>query len=164
MSRFTWPLGGDVGQAWSWWLNQSLRQFGLINIEQTVSSDPELERRIVTEVAGYGRQLGRMMEALSAVLEHSQNTPFTTDENKAISDFKQMALAIANEKHRHGTSIEEMLARVIDEAKEKRDSQAGRRLIDRMREAVATLDSCESGDGSARSLEKRAKRIAAAKK
>ena len=164
MSRFTWPLGGDVGQTWSWWLNQSLRQFGLINIEQTVSSDPELERKIVTEVAGYGKQLGRMVEALSAVLEHSRNMPFTTDEKKAVSDFKQMAVAITNEKHRHGTSTEEMLERVIDEAKDERDSQAGRRLIDRMREAVATLDSCASGDGGARSSEKGAKRIAVAKK
>lgn len=157
MSRFTLPLGGDVGQAWSWWLNQSLRQFGLINIEQTVTSDPDLERRIVTEVAGYGQQLGRMMDALSAVLEHSQDTPFTTDEKQAVSDFRRMAEEIADEKHRYGARIEEMLDRVIDEAKEKKDSQTGRRLIDRMREAVARLDSYQSDDGRGRSLDRRAK-------
>lgn len=164
MSGITWPLGGDVGQAWSWWLHQSMRQFGLINIEQTVTSDPELERRIVTEVAGYGKQLGRMMEALSAVLEHSENMKFTPNEKKALADFKSMAAAIADEKHRYGASVEDMLARVIDEAKEKKDSPTGRRLIDRMREAVETLDSGETHNGGARSLPTGAKRIVAARK
>lgn len=149
MSRFTWPLGGDVGQAWSWWLNQSLRQVGLINIEQTVSSDPDLERRIITDVAGYGKQLGRMMEVLSAVIEHSKDMPFTTDEKQAVADFKSMAEEIATEKQRHGTNIEEMLDRVIREAKDKRDSQVGRRLVDRMREAVTRLDAHQSGGDGA---------------
>jgi hypothetical protein len=140
MSQFTSPLGGDVRQAWNWWLTQSMRQVGLVNIEQTVSSDPELERRIVTYVAGYGKQLGRISEALLAVLAH-QDVGFTPAQQKAIEGFRKMAEEIAKEKQLRGSRIEDMLDRVIDEAREKKDSPAGRLLIDRMREAVASLAS-----------------------
>ncbi len=140
MSTFVSPLSGDVSQPWSWWLNQSLRQLGLINIEQTVSSDPELERRIVTEVAGYGKQLGRMMDALSAVLQHAEGTRFSDEEKRAIRDFKSMADEVAAEKRRYGASTEEMLEKVIADVEKNKDSTGSRALIAKMKAVVQRLD------------------------
>ena len=38
-------------------------QAGLINVTAGVSRDPALEHRIISEVSGFGRQLGRIMDA-----------------------------------------------------------------------------------------------------
>jgi hypothetical protein len=65
-----WPLSGDVTQ-WinpSWWMGSLAQQFGFININETSSADPQLEQRIVAEVASYGRQLGWISEALETVI------------------------------------------------------------------------------------------------
>jgi hypothetical protein len=65
-----WPLSGDVTQ-WinpSWWMGSLAQQFGFININETSSADPQLEQRIVGEVASYGRQLGWISEALETVI------------------------------------------------------------------------------------------------
>ena len=48
-------------------------QVGLINLTQGISRDPELEQRIVSEVAGYGRQLGRLLEAVDVLARHAPN-------------------------------------------------------------------------------------------
>ncbi len=62
---FFWPLSGDVTQVWATWA-RVVGQWGLININVGGSgtADPVTERRIVDEVASYGRQLGRISEAL----------------------------------------------------------------------------------------------------
>ena len=38
-------------------------QFGLINITVGQSSDPSVEADVLTDVAGYGKQLGRIEDA-----------------------------------------------------------------------------------------------------
>jgi len=146
MSRLTFPLGGNVAQAWNWWLNQSMRQFGLINIEQTVSSDPDLEHRIITEVASYGKQLGRITDALSAVLNHNQDSALTNEERKAVSEFMEMAAKIEDEKRRYGASVEDMLDHIVDEVASKKDSEFARRIAGKMRDAIVML---ESANGNA---------------
>lgn len=146
MSGLTFPLGGDVLQTWSWWIKQSLGQIGFINIEQTVSSDHDLEQQIITDVAGYGQQLGRMMDVLSALVAHSKAAGFTEDEKEAVAGFNELAKAIADKKEQHASSTEEMLRRVIIAAKSKRDSAESKRLIERMREALAELDANKSGE------------------
>jgi hypothetical protein len=64
------PFGGDVTQAinpWRWWFD-TMTQIGLINIRVGRTPDEDLERRITEEVASYGRQLGRLSEALDSVI------------------------------------------------------------------------------------------------
>jgi hypothetical protein len=52
------PLSGDVTQD----ITPSIGgQLGLLNINATRAGDPGLEQRIITQVASYGRQLGRLM-------------------------------------------------------------------------------------------------------
>src|ERR671915_602434 len=66
---WTWPLGGDVTQ-WirTSWIKSLSDQTGFININNVRAGDPELERRIIEDVASYGRQLGGIMEAPDVLL------------------------------------------------------------------------------------------------
>jgi len=81
---------GDVTQPWSWWY-----QFAPVTINQMKAGDPALERRIVHEVASYGRQLGRICEALQAVITHMDQKGLDEYARKAIDEFSAMTRQIA---------------------------------------------------------------------
>jgi hypothetical protein len=109
------PLSGDVTQAinpWSWWVN-SMRQFGFININQMESSNPELEQEIIEEVAGYGKQLGRIIEALRVVLDHAQLSDLSREDQQTLNHFQETAQAIAAIKEGYLIPTEEMLDRFL---------------------------------------------------
>jgi hypothetical protein len=96
-SNFFGPLSGDVTQAinpWSWWTN-SMSQMGFININRMESADPEVERQILEQVAGYGKQLGRIVEALSVLLAHGERVELNPEERQAIDTFQKMAAKIS---------------------------------------------------------------------
>jgi hypothetical protein len=91
---WTWPLGGDVTQ-WirTTWIKSLSDQTGFININNVRAGDPEVERRIIEDVASYGRQLGRIMEALDVVigqLRLGERTDLTADERHALQDFSDL--------------------------------------------------------------------------
>jgi len=72
------------------WIKSLSDQTGFININNVRAGDPEVERRIIEDVASYGRQLGRMMEALDVVigqLRLGECTDLTADERHALQDF-----------------------------------------------------------------------------
>ena len=76
------PLSGAVNQAIETSLARSLGQLGFINITTARAGDPDLERRIVEQVASYGRQLGWMLEALDALIRAQRGeTPDAGDEH-----------------------------------------------------------------------------------
>jgi hypothetical protein len=91
---WNWPLGGDVTQRiGTWWIKSLSDQTGFININNVRSGDPEVERRIIEEVASYGRQLGRIMEALDVVIGHlrlGERNDLTADERRALQDFSDL--------------------------------------------------------------------------
>src|ERR687885_737686 len=67
------PLSGDVSQDIDASLVRSVGdQLGFININAARSPDPGLERHIITEVASYGRQLGRILDALDVLVRHGR--------------------------------------------------------------------------------------------
>ena len=66
----------------------SLGQIGIFNINLGRSSDPEAERRILDEVGSYGRQLGRMGEALMALIESADLSKLSPEQQAAIEAFK----------------------------------------------------------------------------
>ncbi len=45
-------------------------QFGLVNIDLGQTSQPEVEQAILKKVGSYGRQLGRIGDALEVLLRH----------------------------------------------------------------------------------------------
>jgi hypothetical protein len=110
------PLSGDVWQAinpWSWWLESTGQQVGFINIYRTEAGDPEQELEIVENVASYGKQLGRIMEALSVVLRHESFSSLGPDEELAREQFLEMADEIAAVKGDFKAPTEESVDRLL---------------------------------------------------
>jgi hypothetical protein len=66
--KIEYPLSGPVSQWFELLAKYMSQQTGFININNVVSSDPETEKKIIEETAGYGKQLGWIIEALSLVM------------------------------------------------------------------------------------------------
>jgi hypothetical protein len=61
-------------------------QYGLINIELGQTPRPDIEQKILEQVGSYGRQLGRIGDALEVLLDHVKL--------KDLDDHEQDALAV----------------------------------------------------------------------
>ena len=94
MPIFKLPLSGDVVQSinpFTAWMSPIGSQFGLININLGQSSEPKIEEEVLSDVGTYGRQLGRIGDALVVLLAHFRPAePLTTEETEAISELKEM--------------------------------------------------------------------------
>lgn len=105
MPVFRLPLSGNVTQSinpWTWMFNPVGSQVGLVNIELGQSSNPAAEEEILSDVASYGKQLGRIEEALSVLLEHFRpERALTLAEQAAIDDFRAIVTAVAAVKTQH---------------------------------------------------------------
>ena len=106
MSDFTMPLGGNVTQSilpWTWAFGGSNNQYGLFNVYLGQSSNPAVEREVL-DVASYGKQLGRIEDALLVLINRLlPNVPDGPDKD-AIEDLKSMVHEIAIAKRRHATA------------------------------------------------------------
>lgn len=94
------PLSGAVAQ----WI-RSFGQIGLVNIVfPGRSKNLELEATIVEDF-GYGRQLGRITDALEVLINHCQDSlaraPLSEQEREAIAGFHSMAYEIRQLKARY---------------------------------------------------------------
>ena len=89
------PLSGDVTQFIRAW-GELFAQVGFVNVNNTNSSDPELERRITTHYS-YGKQLGRTVEAMASYLQaHQGELKDGPDAQKeGVDDFLAMAREIS---------------------------------------------------------------------
>jgi hypothetical protein len=100
MAVFKLPLSGDVNQ-WinpitSWWSGNQ------ISVNLGESGSPEAEAEILRRVGSYGRQLGKITDAMIVLLKHlPDRETFPADERKAIEVFEKMADDIANIKESH---------------------------------------------------------------
>lgn len=105
MPVFRLPLSGNVNQSinpWTWLFNPVGSQVGLVNVELGHSSNPAMEEEILTDVASYGKQLGRIEDALIVLLAHFRpERPLNRDEEAAISALKTLVEQIAAVKARH---------------------------------------------------------------
>ncbi|UUX51935.1 hypothetical protein NUH88_09565 [Nisaea acidiphila] len=85
------PLSGDVTQAinpWKWVFDWAGSTFSLINVNLGRSANPELEQEILEEVGSYGRQLGRIGEAMQVLVDRLDRSTLTTEERHAIEAFE----------------------------------------------------------------------------
>ena len=85
------PLSGDVTQTinpWNWFIKSVGGQFGLVNINLGQSADPALEEQILQEVGSYGRQLGRMGDALAVLIKHLKPEELSDEEKKTLWAFE----------------------------------------------------------------------------
>lgn len=67
---------------------QQGNQFGFINIDLGGAADSDLERKILKTVGSYGRQLGRIGDALEVLLKHVKLEDLKPDERNALDVLK----------------------------------------------------------------------------
>jgi hypothetical protein len=106
MPVFKLPLSGDVVQSFNpitSFFSPSGGQFGLVNITVGQSSAPDVEKDVLSDVAGYGKQIGQIADALLAVIEHLETHPENVlADDQAIAAFKELMHSVATVKERHG--------------------------------------------------------------
>ena len=102
MPVFKLPLSGDVVQSINpFTAFMTGAQLGLVNINGQ-SGDPAVEADVLSDVATYGKQLGRIGDALAVLLAHFQpRQPLNAKEKPAIDALKEMLDKIADVKERH---------------------------------------------------------------
>ena len=86
MPEFRLPLSGNVTQTinpWNWVFNP------VFNVSLGTSSDPEAEQRILEDVGSYGKQLGRIGDALRVLLAHVKLQGLGEAERDAIAQLVQ---------------------------------------------------------------------------
>lgn len=156
MSETKLPLSGDVLQTinpWTWWIksmSQSVSQVtGLININNMASADPDKERRIVQDVASYGRQLGRIVDALDVVVGRiEQADDLTGDERIPLQQFSDLVRQIEQVKGDKASARLTLAAihRLIDDIRALRpeDARGYAQLVDQVHRALPPAE--EAGD------------------
>jgi hypothetical protein len=106
MVTFKMPLSGDVVQSinpWTALFSPIGSQLGVININLGRSSDPDVEQEVLSDVGTYGKQIGRIGDALIVLLAHFQpQSPLTPQESAAIDALKEMLNEVATVKEKHG--------------------------------------------------------------
>jgi len=81
MPQFQLPLSGSLTQTinpWNWAFNPT------VNVNMGMSSDPDAEQRILDDVGSYGKQLGRIGDALRVLLTHVKLHGLSQPEQDAI--------------------------------------------------------------------------------
>ena len=74
------------------WLSQSINRqlfqgahFGFFNIELGQTQHPEIEQDILDEVGSYGRQLGRIGDAIEVLAKHIDRRKLSQEERDALT-------------------------------------------------------------------------------
>jgi hypothetical protein len=105
MPTFKLPLSGDVVQSinpWTALLSPIGSQVGLININLGQSSAPDVEQEVLSDVGTYGKQLGRIGDALIVLMAHFHpRQPLTAEETKSLDALKEMLQQVADVKKKH---------------------------------------------------------------
>lgn len=95
----TWnlPLSGAVNQSFPW--------TNIVTVNLGQSSNPEIEQEVLS-IASYGKQLGRIGDALIVLLRHlPADIRLNHHERRAIADLKAMLREIADAKQRKNSSF-----------------------------------------------------------
>jgi hypothetical protein len=105
MPDFQLPLSGNVTQSinpWTAMFSPIGNQASVFTINLGTSSNPPVESQVLSDVASYGKQLGRIGDALLVLLAHFRpDRELSRHEEKVIRDLKRMLEDIADVKARH---------------------------------------------------------------
>ena len=94
--QFNFP-SGDVSQ---WFDLFSDNEFSFVTVNMGRSANIDVEEAVLRDVGSYGRQLGRMGEALKVLMDHFEpKKPLTEDEEIALADLQAMLREIARVKN-----------------------------------------------------------------
>ncbi|MCG6205296.1 hypothetical protein LPW26_11650 [Rhodopseudomonas sp. HC1] len=84
------PFSGGVAQVinpWRWFTSVFGNQFSLLSINLGRSSAPQTEAQILDEVGSYGRQLGRIGDALDVLVKEFPRDGLSDNALAALEDF-----------------------------------------------------------------------------
>jgi|SRR5271156_4978291 len=93
------PLSGDVTQTidpFNW--SSRGGQFAFFNIDLGSSADPAAERDIIAEIGSYGRQIGRLGDALAVLLKHVDTSKFSAEDWMAVGALKTQLESVERSK------------------------------------------------------------------
>jgi hypothetical protein len=124
------PLSGPVNQAIQAMLARNLGQLGVVNINTGAAGDPQLERRIVDQVASYGRQLGWVVDALSALIDAQRGVALNAQAERALDQVHRLHGDVENVKRRAAV---ERLDALVDQVALLRDDP---NAVARLRQAL----------------------------
>jgi hypothetical protein len=83
-----------------WTFYQQGAQFGFINIDLGQTPHPEVEQAVLDEVGSYGRQLGRIGDALEVLLDHVKLDDLNDREKDAIAILRGQLAEVRKVKER----------------------------------------------------------------
>ncbi len=81
-------------------------QFGLINIDLGETPYPEVEHAVLDEVGSYGRQLGRIGDALEVLLKHVKLEGLSQEEKDALDVLQGQLAAVRQVKRQARARLE----------------------------------------------------------
>jgi hypothetical protein len=73
--------------------------FGFINIDLGQTPQPEVEQAILDKVGSYGRQIGRIGDALEVLLKHVKLDRLSQTEKDALDVLRGQLAAVRQVKH-----------------------------------------------------------------
>jgi hypothetical protein len=76
-------------------------QLGFINIDLGDTAESDLERKILDRVGSYGRQIGRIGDALEVILKHVKLGDLKPEEQDALDILKGQLAAVRQVKAGH---------------------------------------------------------------
>ena len=88
-----------------WTFYQQGAQLGFINIDLGQTPHPEIEQAILDDVGSYGRQLGRIGDALEVILNHVKLDGLSQAEKDTLAVLRGQLGAIRQVKQRTRTSV-----------------------------------------------------------
>jgi|HubBroStandDraft_6_1064221.scaffolds.fasta_scaffold241746_2 hypothetical protein len=87
-----------------WTFYQQGAQFGFINIDLGLTPRPEAEQAVLDEVGSYGRQLGRIGDALEVLLDHVKLDGLSKPEKDALDALRGQLASVRRVKQRTGAT------------------------------------------------------------
>ena len=75
-------------------------QFGFINIDLGQTAHPEIEEAVLKEVGSYGKQLGRIGDALEVLMKYLDRSKMTIEEKDTLAILEGQLAAVRRVKER----------------------------------------------------------------
>ena len=104
------PFSLAPDQLWQainpWTFNQQGAQFGFINIDLGDAGESDLERKLLDRVGSYGRQLGRIGDALEVILNHVKLGDLKPEEQDALDILKGQLASVRQVKAERSASAQ----------------------------------------------------------
>jgi hypothetical protein len=115
MATIKTPLGGDVSQfiaPWSWFVRQA-GQLGLINVSFGHTPAPDVEAQVLEDVGSYGRQLGRLADAVEVLIATLDRNSLSPEQQVAISAFETQLKEVRGVKAAAGRGAQPSLLKPV---------------------------------------------------